>query len=205
MRLDGCRAVVTGGGGRSSIGYELCKQLLCNYSAACVCVVDNSQERLDECLDQLQRECSSTGEPLELTRVSAHLCDVSDRESVRVMRDEVLGKWGHVNVVFANAGIAHSNSLVDSSWQDIDRVLGVNLHGVINCSKIFLPHLMDQKAAALVTTSSMEGIVAMPGNLLYCASKFAVRGFSEALMMDNKLLCPQVQVSVVHPGFVRTA
>lgn len=88
--------------------------------------------------------------------------------------------------------------------EHIDTVMNVNVNGVVNMTKLFMPLLKEEKEAYIVNVSSLEGIMAIPGDIMYCTSKYAVRGFSEALMLDNALTQQNVRVCVVHPGFVQT-
>ena len=82
--------------------------------------------------------------------------------------------------------------------------MNVNVNGVVNMTKLLFPLLKVEEEAYIVNVSSLEGLMAIPGDIMYCTSKYAVRGFSEALMLDNALTQPNVRVCVVHPGFVQT-
>lgn len=92
-------------------------------------------------------------------------------------REEVLSKWGGVSLLINNAGVVSANNLSDSAWEELELVVNVNLWGVINCTKMFMPDLIDQKEAFCVNVSSLEGFLAIPGDVAYCTAKFAVRGF----------------------------
>jgi NAD(P)-dependent dehydrogenase (short-subunit alcohol dehydrogenase family) len=191
MEARGAVAVVTGGGG--GIGLELCRELLAG-GAYGVCVVDNSLARLEAALGAL-------GCP---ERVSAHAVDVTSLAEVERLRGEVLARWGRVSMLFNNAGVVAANNLLDSSWSELKLVVDVNLWGAIHCTKVLLPELAKEPRAAVVNTSSLEGLIAIPGNVAYCTSKYAIRGFSEALALDLGITHPHVLVSVVCPGLVAT-
>eukprot|EP00510_Aplanochytrium_minuta_P006995 CAMPEP_0184041796 /NCGR_PEP_ID=MMETSP0955-20130417/64188_1 /TAXON_ID=627963 /ORGANISM="Aplanochytrium sp, Strain PBS07" /LENGTH=318 /DNA_ID=CAMNT_0026332301 /DNA_START=52 /DNA_END=1005 /DNA_ORIENTATION=- len=196
MKIAGGVAVITGGAG--GIGFELAKLLLSKGCSVSIC--DNSEERLESAVKKL-REVSSKNENV---KCSSHVVDVTDRECVERYSRTVVDEHGKVSLLFNNAGVVAANTLENSSWEDIDTVMNVNINGVINCTKIFLPILSTEKEAYVVNISSLEGIIALPGDLTYCTSKFAVRGFSEALMLDNALTKPHVRVLVVHPGMIAT-
>ena len=131
--------------------------------------------------------------------------DVRDRLAVAAYADEVAAHFGQVHQVYNNAGIALSRSLLDSDWEDYDRVLGVNLYGVLHGTKAFLPHLVASGDGHVVNVSSLNGYVAQALMSHYCTSKFAVRGFTESLRAEVASQGLPVRVTVVHPGGVRTA
>lgn len=134
--------------------------------------------------------------------VSLHVVDVSDRDAMRALADEVVATHGAVHVVINNAGVTVTKSFEQHSWEDWDWVIGVNLEGVHNGCRVFMPHLRAVEEAHIVNISSLFGIYGVPGQSAYCASKFAVRGLSEALW--EELASTHIGVTVVHPGGVRT-
>ncbi|HSX68351.1 SDR family NAD(P)-dependent oxidoreductase [Nocardioides sp.] len=131
--------------------------------------------------------------------------DVADRAAFTAYAADVVAHFGRVNLVVNNAGVALAGDFVDLTYQDIDWILGINLHGVINGTKEFLPHLIASGDGHLVNISSLFGLVSMPGQSAYNATKYAVRGMTEAIreeMLANKT---GVGVTVVHPGGIKTA
>jgi NAD(P)-dependent dehydrogenase (short-subunit alcohol dehydrogenase family) len=119
--------------------------------------------------------------------------------------EAVAGHFGVVHQVYNNAGIAGGGrTVLDSDWETYDRTLGVNLFGVIHGSKAFLPHLIASGDGHVVNVSSLNGYLAQPTLSAYCASKFGVRGFTEALRAEMIAGGHPVQVTVVHPGGVKT-
>lgn len=134
--------------------------------------------------------------------ISSHLVDVADKAAMIAFADEVLARHGRVTHVINNAGVALGGDVHEVSIGDIDWLMGVNFWGVVYGTKIFLPHLMNEDSAHIVNFSSLFGLIAPPGQAAYCASKFAVRGFTESLR--HELEGTNVAVSVVHPGGVRT-
>jgi NAD(P)-dependent dehydrogenase (short-subunit alcohol dehydrogenase family) len=197
--FGGKRAVVTGGG--SGMGRELVIQLAAEGCAVATC--DVSPSGLAETLARAE-----AGAPAG-TMVTTHLCDVWDVERVRGFRDEVLAAHGDViHLLFNNAGIGGAGSFIADSRQDWERVFGVDWWGVYYCTRAFLPHLMTADEARLVNTSSVNGFWASLGpgvpHTAYSTAKFAVKGFSEALIEDLRVNAPHVQVSVVMPGHIGT-
>jgi NAD(P)-dependent dehydrogenase (short-subunit alcohol dehydrogenase family) len=144
------------------------------------------------------------------TRITAHLCDVSDEAQVNRFRDEVVSQHetDHVNLVFNNAGIGGGGSFVAGKRDEWDRTFGVCWGGVYNCSRAFVPLLVASDDGYLVNTSSVNGFWASLGpgvpHTAYSAAKFAVKGLSEALLEDFRVNAPHVKVAVVMPGHIGT-
>ena len=122
---------------------------------------------------------------------------------VVALPDAVLAEHGRVNVLVNNAGVALGGSFEQVPAADFDWLFSVNFGGVVRMTRAFLPLLQREPAAQLVNISSIFGIIAPPGQTAYAASKFAVRGFSEALR--HELEGSSVAITLVHPGGVRTA
>ena len=131
--------------------------------------------------------------------------DVSDRAAFEAYAEAVVAQFGRVNVVINNAGVALSGDFADLEWRDIDWVLRINLDGVLNGTKAFLPHLIASGEGHVVNLSSLFGLVSMPGQSIYNASKYAVRGLTEALREEMLIARHPVGVTVVHPGGIKTA
>jgi NAD(P)-dependent dehydrogenase (short-subunit alcohol dehydrogenase family) len=142
--------------------------------------------------------------------VTGHTCDVADEAQVLRFRDEVLEQHvsDHVDLVFSNAGIGGGGSFVEDSRDEWERVFAVDWWGVYHCARAFLPLLIASPEGVLVNTSSLNGIWAAIGpgmpQTAYSTAKFAVRGFSEALIEDLRTHAPHVRVAVVLPGHVGT-
>jgi short-subunit dehydrogenase len=105
-------------------------------------------------------------------------------------------------MVFNNAGVTVDSSFEDMSETDWDWVMNINLHGVINSTRAFLPHLQKRPEAALINVSSIFGMITVPNQSVYHVAKFAVRGFTECLAKELKNT--NVQVHCVHPGHIGT-
>ena len=135
----------------------------------------------------------------------AFVVDVSDRNAVEEFAAAVVARYGSVHQLYNNAGIALNAKALDSTWNDYERLLRIDLNGVIHGTQAFLPHLIGSGDGHLVNISSLNGILAQPMQSHYCAAKFAVRGFTEAVRTEMLLDRHPVKVSVVHPGGVATA
>jgi NAD(P)-dependent dehydrogenase (short-subunit alcohol dehydrogenase family) len=131
--------------------------------------------------------------------------DVADRAAFQAYAADVVAHFGRVNLVVNNAGVALSGDFVDLTYTDIDWILGINLNGVIHGTKEFLPHLIASGDGHLVNISSLFGLVSMPGQSAYNATKYAVRGMTEAIREEMLASKTGVGVTVVHPGGIKTA
>jgi NAD(P)-dependent dehydrogenase (short-subunit alcohol dehydrogenase family) len=114
-------------------------------------------------------------------------------------------QFGRVNVVFNNAGVALHGDFEETSYEQFEWVMGINFWGVVHGTKEFLPYLIESGEGHLVNISSLFGLMGMPGQSAYNASKFGVRGFTEALRQELLIAGHPVRVSCVHPGGIKTA
>src|ERR1700733_13933432 len=203
MAMDsftGKLAVVTGGG--SGMGRELTRQLAAQGCSVAGC--DLNPDTMAETVT-LAQAAAPPG-----VRVTAHACDVADEAQVLRFRDEVLAEHvtEHVDLVFSNAGAGGGESFAAGDREVWERIFAIDWWGVYHCARAFLPLLIASGDGVLVNTSSVNGFWAslgpgMPNNA-YSAAKFAVRGFTEALIEDLRTHAPQVRVAVVMPGHVGT-
>jgi NAD(P)-dependent dehydrogenase (short-subunit alcohol dehydrogenase family) len=131
--------------------------------------------------------------------------DVADRPAFAAYADAVAEHFGRVDVVVNNAGVALAGDVEDLEYADMDWIIGIDFWGVVHGTKEFLPHLIASGDGHLVNMSSLFGLVSMPGQSMYNAAKYAVRGFSEALREEILMAGHPVGVTVVHPGGIKTA
>jgi NAD(P)-dependent dehydrogenase (short-subunit alcohol dehydrogenase family) len=198
--FTGKLAVVTGGG--SGMGRELVGQLAAQGCSVAAC--DLNADAVAQTAAAAQ-----AGAPPGV-RVTGHACDVSDEAQVLRFRDELLAGHAsdHVDLVFANAGIAGGESFVVGDREVWERAFAIDWWGVYYCARAFVPLLIASGDGVLVNTSSASGFWAATGpglpNTAYSTAKFAVKGFSEALIEDLRTNAPQVRVAVVMPGHVGT-
>jgi NAD(P)-dependent dehydrogenase (short-subunit alcohol dehydrogenase family) len=196
--FEGKLAVVTGGG--SGMGRELIRQLA---SAGCrVAACDLNAASVAETA-QLANKAGQA-------KVTAHTADVSDESQVIRFRDELLAahEADHVDLVFSNAGIGGGGSFVAGEREEWERVFAVDWQGVYYCARTFLPLLIKSPEGVLVNTSSVNGFFASLGegrpHTAYSTAKFAVKGFTEALIEDLRVNAPHVRVALVMPGHIGT-
>ncbi len=138
-------------------------------------------------------------------RVSTHVLDVADAVATAALPAAVLAQHGRVTALVNNAGVAVGGLFKDVDVEDFDWLMSINFGAVVRLTRAFLPLLANEGAAQIVNVSSIFGIIAPPGQTAYCASKFAVRGFSESLRHELEAGGSPVGVTIVHPGGVRTA
>lgn len=193
-------AVITGGGdgmGRSlavALAAEGCHLAMCDVN------VDNLEA---------SRSLALAAAPAG-TRVTTYRCDVSDETQMMAFRDAVTEdhQTDHVHLVFNNAGIAGAGSFVADDRVSWERTFDVCWGGVYNGSRAFLPLLIAADEGHIVNTASINGLWASIGpdrpHTAYAAAKFAVRGFTEALITDLRVHAPHVLASVVMPGHIGT-
>jgi len=154
--------------------------------------------------DLNEKELSETAKMVESSgvSVSTHIADVSKLEQVQRFAGEVIAKHNRVTHLINNAGVALCGSFEEISLKDFEWLMNINFWGVIYGTKVFLPILKQQEKAHIINISSVFGLVAPPGQSAYCASKFAVRGFTESLR--HELEDTNIVVSSVHPGGIKT-
>lgn len=133
----------------------------------------------------------------------AHHLDVADRDAVRAHADQVAAAFGRVDVVVNNAGVALAADVAELADEDLDWLLSINLDGVITGSRAFLPHVVASRGH-IVNVSSVFGFMGIPSQSAYNASKFGVRGFTEALAIEMDIARTGVGVHCVHPGGIAT-
>jgi NAD(P)-dependent dehydrogenase (short-subunit alcohol dehydrogenase family) len=190
MKVAGKVIVVTGGG--SGIGRALVHRLV--QQGARVAAVDLNESALQETVELAGPHQD---------KISTHIVNVSDREAVEALPGEVIAAHGAVDGLINNAGIIQPFvRLNDLQFDAIERVLNVNLYGVIYMTKAFLPHLLQRPAAHIVNVSSMGGFFPVPGQTLYGASKAGVKLLTEGLY--SELIDSSVRVTVVFPGAIAT-
>jgi NAD(P)-dependent dehydrogenase (short-subunit alcohol dehydrogenase family) len=203
MAMDaftGKLAVVTGGG--SGMGRELVRQLAVQGCSVAACDLNADAIAVTAATAWALAPAG--------VRVTGHACDVSDEAQVLRFRDELLEQHAsdHVDLVFSNAGIGGGESFIAGRRDVWERTFAIDWWGVYYCARAFLPLLIASSEGVLVNTSSVNGFWASLGpgvpQTAYSTAKFAVRGFSEALIEDLRTNAPHVRVAVVLPGHVGT-
>ena len=185
--------VITGAG--SGIGRALA--LNCAARGSLLALSDVDEAGLAETVD-LAKNAGAR-------QVHTARLDVADRAAFAAYAREVADHFGRVNVVVNNAGVALAGDFADLTYEDMEWIVGINFWGVVHGTHEFLPHLIASGDGHVVNLSSLFGLVSMPGQSLYNATKYAVRGMSEALREELLIAGHPVGVTVVHPGGIKTA
>jgi NAD(P)-dependent dehydrogenase (short-subunit alcohol dehydrogenase family) len=191
--LDGKVVVITGAG--SGIGRELA--LNAAAKGALLALSDIDEVGLMETAERAGAR--------KAREIRTDKLDVSDRAAMASYAASVREELGRVNLVINNAGVALHGDFEEMSYEQFEWVMGINFWGVVSGTKEFLPHLIESGDGHLVNISSLFGLMGMPGQSAYNASKFGVRGFTEALRQEMLVAGHPVQVSCVHPGGIKTA
>ncbi|MEQ8839597.1 MAG: SDR family NAD(P)-dependent oxidoreductase [Acidimicrobiales bacterium] len=197
--FSGKLAVITGGA--SGMGRQIARQLAAEGCDVAIC--DLSDDDMADTTAQIREESAGV-------EVTSHHCDVGDEEAILRFRDEVVAQHDtdRVHLVFNNAGISGGGSLFEGTRESWDRCFAVCWGGVYWGTRAFLPLLVAADEGHLVNTSSVNGFWASLGptqpHTAYSAAKFAVKGFTEALVTDLRVHAPHVGVSLVMPGHIGT-
>jgi NAD(P)-dependent dehydrogenase (short-subunit alcohol dehydrogenase family) len=201
--FSGKLAVITGGG--TGMGRELAKQLVEQGCDVAFC--DIIEENMNETLKQCQKLA-----PQGVT-VTAHICDVADEDQIIRFRTEVEAAHdrGHINLLFNNAGIGGGGSFVNDTRENWERTFNICWNGVYLMTRVFMPLLLASEEGHIINTSSVNGFYAALGmggpgvpHTAYSSAKFAVKGFTEALITDFRFNAPHLKASIVMPGYVGT-
>ncbi len=191
--LDGKVVVITGAA--SGIGRALA--VSCATRGSLLALSDVNEAGLAE-----TAELARAGGARE---VRCDRLDVSDRAAYTAYADATAEHFGRVNVLVNNAGVALSGDIVDLAYADLEWIVATNFWGVVHGTKEFLPHVIASGDGHVVTLSSLFGLMSVPGQGAYNATKYAVRGFTEALREEMLVARYPVGVTVVHPGGIKTA
>jgi NAD(P)-dependent dehydrogenase (short-subunit alcohol dehydrogenase family) len=180
-------------GAASGIGRSLAVQLA--ERGAHLALADVDEAGLAETVGR----CEGRG-----VKVTSQRLDVADRDAVHAWADGVVDDHGTVNLVVNNAGVALIATVEESTDDDLAWLMGVNFWGVVHGTRAFLPHLRASGEGHIVNVSSVFGLLSVPTQSAYNASKFAVRGFTDALRMELEIEGSCVSATTVHPGGIRT-
>jgi NAD(P)-dependent dehydrogenase (short-subunit alcohol dehydrogenase family) len=193
-------AVITGGG--TGMGRELARQLVAEGCTVAMCDVNA------DAMAETKRLCGENAP--QGTRVITHVADVSIEDQILSFVEAVKTELDtdHIHLLFNNAGIGGGGSIVDGDRRQWEKTFGVCWYGVYYGTRAFLPLLIKAHEAHIINTSSVNGFWASIGpgrpHSAYSAAKFAVKGFTEALITDLAANAPHVKVSVVMPGHIGT-
>ena len=184
-------AAITGAG--SGIGRALALNLA--KQGCHLALSDVNEKGLAETVDQAK----AFG-----VNVTSQKLDVANKDGVHAWADAVVREHGKVNLIFNNAGVALGSTVEGMSYDELAWVMNINFWGVVYGTKAFLPYLKASGDGHIINISSIFGICAQPTQSAYNASKFAVRGFTEALRQELDIENAPVSVTCVHPGGIKT-
>lgn len=184
MKLKGSTVLITGGA--DGLGWELTQLLIAK--GASVHVLSRDAKRHAEI-------CSQVSDPAKLTN---HQVDITDSTAI----EKVIGQIDTIDVLINNAGVWIEGPLQDNTVEEIDRAIQINTLGTIYATRAVLPQMLEKKRGVIVNISSTSGLEARPNSSIYCASKWAVRGFTDALKLDLK--DTGVVALGVYPGGMQT-
>lgn len=189
--FNGRVAAITGAG--SGIGRALATTLAERGAHLALSDIDETS------LAETVARCEGRG-----VKVTHQRLDVADRDAIYAWADQVVADHGEVNFIFNNAGVAVAANVATMTDEDLHWLIDINLWGVVNGTRAFLPHLEASGEGHVVNLSSVFGLISVPSQSAYNISKFAVRGFTDALRMELDIAGSPVRATTVHPGGVKT-
>ena len=192
MKFAGKIVAITGAS--SGIGRQAAIDFA-RKGAEAVILISRSEPKLAQLAGEISGESPDC-------KVVPYACDVSDRAQVQKMGSDMLGRFGRVDVLVNNAGFGIFKSVREMSVEEIESVTATNYHGMVYCTKAFLDPMISRRSGHIVNVASVAASFGVAGLAAYCATKFAMLGFSEAL--HHELRGTGVRVTVVSPVAVRT-
>jgi short-subunit dehydrogenase len=192
--IGGTAAAITGAA--SGIGRALALELAAR--GADLALADRDEAGLAQVSAHIGKEIGKA------RKVTTHRVDVAEASQIADFARDAVAAHPKLNILINNAGVALLGQFSEIDQSQMEWLININFWGVVHATRIFLPHLSAQREAHIVNLSSIFGIIGPPGQTAYCASKFAVRGFSESLRHELEMTGSPVRLSVVHPGGVAT-
>jgi NADP-dependent 3-hydroxy acid dehydrogenase YdfG len=154
--------------------------------------------RRTQLLEELQKEITKIG-----TECIIVPCDVAKRKDCQALIDAAIKKWNHIDILINNAGIMPLSFIKNLKVDEWEQMVDVNIKGVLFCTASAIPHLINQNSGHIVNISSIAGRLVFPSGSVYCATKYAVRAFSEGLRQELSTRY-KIRVTTIEPGIVAT-
>ncbi len=183
-------AIVTG----ASSGIGRATALSLAKASAKIAIAARRTQRLEE----LQKEITKIG-----TECIIVPCDVAKRKDCQALIDAAIKKWNHIDILINNAGIMPLSFVKNLKVDEWEQMVDVNIKGVLFCTAAAIPHLINQNSGHIVNISSIAGRLVFPSGSVYCATKYAVRAFSEGLRQELSTRY-KIRVTTIEPGIVAT-
>ncbi|TDF42395.1 SDR family NAD(P)-dependent oxidoreductase [Alteromonadaceae bacterium M269] len=158
----------------------------------------------DIALDKLEVTCGELKLQYPECQVMINKLDVTDKDAFSNWANDINTHFGEINIIINNAGVALSSSVSSMNYEDFEWLMDINFWGVVYGSKAFLPFIENAQWGHIINISSLFGLISTPNTSAYNASKFAVRGFTESLRIEMAITHPNIAVSCVHPGGIKT-
>ncbi|MCP4130415.1 MAG: SDR family oxidoreductase [bacterium] len=189
--LSGKVAAITGAA--SGMGREIA--ILLAKEGCCLALSDMNKEGLAETAELAA---------FDNIKISQHELDVSNKDAVYCFADDVVKEHSTVNIIINNAGVGLTAGVETMEYSDFEWIMNINFWGVVYGTKAFLPYIKKTGEGRIVNISSVFGLVGIPTQSAYCATKFAVRGFTESLQQELELIEGDIMAISVHPGGIKT-
>jgi len=189
--LKGKTAAVTGAG--SGMGRETA--LLLAKEGCNLAIADINETAVEETAVCAEKEG---------VKVTRHVVDVSDKKAVYKFADDTSASHGSIHIIMNNAGVSLTAGIGSMNLADFEWIMNINFWGVVYGTQAFLPYIRKSGEGCIVNVSSVFGLMGVPTQSAYCASKFAVRGFTESLQQELELAGGRIKAVSVHPGAVNT-
>ena len=187
--LENKVAIITGG--TRGIGLEIAR--LFKENNAEVIIFGSKKESVDSAIEKLKQEGH---------KVKGYYPNLNNYDEINKVIEEINNKYGHIDILVNNAGISANKKIEDTTAEDFEKIINLNVNAIFNMTKVVVPYMKEQKSGVILNTSSMVSIYGQPSGVGYPASKFAVNGLTKSL--SRELAPSNIRVNAVAPGITNT-